>query len=299
MNRLAHAIIFGFALAATSLNALAEKVLLAHAGLNLNANLETTGEDWQSGPVVLMTHGTLAHGRMEIMATLQPLLQERGISSLAITLGLGIDDREGMYDCQAPHNHRHADAVDEIGAWLDWLEQQGAGSVSLLGHSRGGNQTAWFAVESDRPSVQKLILVAPGSLSPEKNAVDYEKRFGTPLEPVLAEAERLVAEGNGDSWMEDIGFVYCENARATAAAVVGYYGPDPHFDTPSLMERIPKPVLVIAGSEDTVVPGLETSLAPLADNGIITLAVIDGADHMFRDLYADEVADAIESFLSE
>ena len=50
-----------------------------------------------------------------------------------------------MYDCATPHTHRHADAVEEIGAWLGWLQSQGVAKVALLGHSRGGNQTARFA----------------------------------------------------------------------------------------------------------------------------------------------------------
>ncbi|WP_078458891.1 hypothetical protein [Solemya velum gill symbiont] len=51
--------------------ALAEPVTIEHKGLVLNASLETADETWQQKPVILMTHGTLAHGQMEIMATLQ------------------------------------------------------------------------------------------------------------------------------------------------------------------------------------------------------------------------------------
>ncbi|SDX57416.1 hypothetical protein SAMN05421783_1381, partial [Thiocapsa roseopersicina] len=122
--------------------AAAEEVTLTDQGLTLNANLETTGADWQQGPVVLMTHGTLAHGGMEIMQTLQSALLERGISSLSMTLSLGLDNRSGMYDCAVTHTHLHTDAVGEIGAWLGWLQSQGVEEVALLGHSRGGNQSA-------------------------------------------------------------------------------------------------------------------------------------------------------------
>lgn len=299
MYRLTRATIPALVLAASCAMAQAGEVKIEHGGLTLNANLETTGEDWTSGPVVLMTHGTLAHGRMEIMATLQPLLMDRGISSLAITLGLGVDDRHGMYDCATPHKHRHADAVEEIGAWLAWLKAQGVEQVALLGHSRGGNQTAWFASEQDDPAITKVILVAPGGTTADKEASEYEKRFGTPLAPVLAEARRLVAEGKGDTWMENVGFVYCADARATASSFVAYHAPGPQFDTAAVTAGISRPVLIIAGTEDTVVPDVETSYAPLADKGTVTLSVIDGADHMFRDLYAEEVADAVDEFINE
>ena len=71
------------------LQAVAEKVTLEHDGLTLNASLEKSG-NWPEGPLVLMTHGTLAHSGMEIMATLQELFAENDISSLAINLSLGI-----------------------------------------------------------------------------------------------------------------------------------------------------------------------------------------------------------------
>jgi len=167
MRSITRPLALGIALSGMAPAALAEEVKLEHDGLTLNANLETTGDDWAAGPVLLMTHGTLAHGRMEIMATLQPLLQEYGISSLAITLGLGLDDRHGMYDCQTPHNHRHADAVEEIGVWLGWLTEQGAENVSLLGHSRGGNQTTWFATTHGSAPFDKVILIAPGGFTAE------------------------------------------------------------------------------------------------------------------------------------
>ena len=61
---------------------LAEEVSVSHGGLTLNANLAATGDDWSKGPVVLMTHGTLAHNRMEIMQGLQTMLADRGVSSL-------------------------------------------------------------------------------------------------------------------------------------------------------------------------------------------------------------------------
>lgn len=138
----------------------ADEIKLEHAGLTLNANLSPAQDDWQSGTVFLITHGTLAHNGMEIIATLQGLLADQGITSLAPTLSLGLDDRHGMYDCAVPHTHKHTDALDEIGVWLGWLKQQGVKQVVLVGHSRGGNQTAWFAAERMDPAVKGVLLIA-------------------------------------------------------------------------------------------------------------------------------------------
>ena len=146
--------------------AMAEEIKLPFQGMTLNANLIKAGDSWPAGPVVLMTHGTLAHRGMEIMAGLQSMFADRDISSLAINLSLGLDDRAaGMYDCATPHNHRHTDAVAEIGAWLEWLMAQGAEKVALLGHSRGGNQTARFAAATADPVVTNVILIAPQTWS--------------------------------------------------------------------------------------------------------------------------------------
>lgn len=275
----------------------ADAVSLVHGGLTLNANLETAGADWQQGPVVLMTHGTLAHGRMEIMQSLQSALKDRGISSLSMTLSLGLDNRQGMYECDTPHTHRHSDALDEIGAWLGWLQSQGVAKVALLGHSRGGNQTARFAAAHPDAPVTAVILVAPQTWSDAYAAEDYQKRYGKALAPQIERARRLDAEGKGGSLLEHLDFVYCPDTSATASAFLSYYAPDERMDTPRLIPEIKVPVLVVAGSEDDVVKGLVEKVQPLADGQRVRLTVVDGADHFFRDLYADEVADVVQALL--
>jgi pimeloyl-ACP methyl ester carboxylesterase len=287
----------GLALLFLANGAAAEPVKLSHGGLSLNANLETTGTDWQKGPVVLMTHGTLAHGGMEIMQTLQTALKDRGVSSLSITLSLGLNNREGMYDCPTPHTHRHTDAVDEIGAWLGWLQSQGAARVALLGHSRGGNQTARFAAARADAPVTAVILVAPQTWEAGYAAEDYQKRYGKPLEEPLAWARQLAADGKGDTMLEHVDFMYCADTSASAATFVSYYAPDERMDTPRLLPEIKAPVLVVAGGADDTVKGLVEKTQPLADGKRVQLKVVDGADHFFRDLYAEDVADAVQAML--
>jgi pimeloyl-ACP methyl ester carboxylesterase len=276
----------------------AEEIKLQLENLTLNANLEKA-EDWPTGPTVLITHGTLSHNKSEIMTALQELFLENGVSSLSINLGLGLDDRLGPYDCSIPHIHKHEDAVDEIDTWLGWLKKRGVTQVILLGHSRGGNQTAWYAAEHDDPVVKKVILVAPQTWSPEYAARNYEKNYGQPLAPVLKEAESLVSAGQPKSAMENTDFIYCKDTTASAEAMVSYYAPDPRKDTPFLLPKIKKPVLVFAGTEDQVVKGLDEKLAPVADAGDIELEVMDGADHSFRDLYAEDLVERAIEFINE
>jgi pimeloyl-ACP methyl ester carboxylesterase len=283
--------------AQTALPVMAEEVKIEFSGLKLNANLEAAQEQWQDGPVLLITHGTLAHNGMEIIATLQGLFAEQGLSSLAINLSLGLDDRHGMYDCAVPHTHRHTDALDEIGVWLDWLKTQGVKQVVLVGHSRGGDQTAWFAAERPDPAVMGVMLVAPMTWSETYARSDYQKRFKSELAPVLKRAEDLVAAGKGAAWLEKTGFIYCPDAKVHAQAFMSYHAPDERLDTPGLLPRIKVPVLVFAGTEDDVVPDVAEKVAPLADGKHIRMQVIDGADHFFRDLYADEVVEHASAFI--
>lgn len=276
----------------------AEEITLNHQGVTLNANLEKT-DDWSTGTVVLMTHGTLAHNKMEIMTSLQGLLSEQDVSSLAINLSLGLDNRHKFYDCTTAHNHKHTDALDEIGVWLDWLKQQGVKQVVLLGHSRGGNQTAWFAVERDEELIKKVVLIAPQTWSMEYETKNYKEQYGKDLKPLLNKAQSLVQAGNGSTQLKNIDFIYCKDTTATADAFASYYNDNPNMDTPYLMPKIKKPLLVIAGTEDKVVKNLGSIAQPLSDKYGFQLNIIDGADHSFRDLYADEMVDSIIEFIEE
>ncbi len=294
------AILFALTLPLAGVSLAAEKpVRLPHAGITLNASLVTSAS-WPNGPMVLMTHGTLAHREMELISGLQGMLLDRGVSTLAINLSLGLDDRAAsMYDCPTPHTHKHLDAVDEINAWLSWLRAQGAQDISLLGHSRGGNQTARFAAGHADAGIKTVFLLAPQTWSEKYVAKNYAKRYAVDLSDVLQQAGQRVAEGRGDELMGPMGFIYCENTQATAAAVVSYYTPDDDMDTPHVLPRIQAPVVVFAGSEDKVVARLIDKVTPMVDDDRISLVVVDGADHFFRDLYSEDIADAIAERLVE
>jgi len=278
----------------------AEEVSLPHQGLTLGGELRVPeGKRLGDGPVVLMTHGTLAHGRMEIMQTLQDLLADKGYASLAINLSLGLDGRRGMFDCSLPQNHRHTDAMKEIGVWFGWLKEKGAKEIVLLGHSRGGNQTAWFAAEYDDAALAKVVLIAPMTWSKKGAGEGYRREHGKDLRAAYANAEKQVAQGRGDAMLKGVGFLHCSQATVSAAAFVDYYRDEPRFDSPALLQKIAKPVLVIAGSEDNVVANLVAEVQPQAEGERVQLAIIDGADHFFRDLYAEEAVDLITSFIGK
>lgn len=276
-----------------------KNVALEIGGITAVADLVEPEEGARKKGLLVITHGTLAHKDMELVQALQNALAERGVASLAHTLTLSVDRREGMYDCPTPHRHRHEDALAEIGAWIDWAKANGAGPVSLLGHSRGGNQTAWFASEADEGTISRLVLLSPATQGPQGRAAKvYRDRYKAELAPILAKAKALVSEGKGDKLMDVPGFLYCPDAKASASSVVSYYGEEPGRDTPSLLPKLNIPVLVIAGSKDTVVPDVPERVGPLADGEKIRLEVIQDASHLFLDFFAEDAADLIAAFVN-
>lgn len=277
-----------------SLPVFAEQVQISHNGLTLNANLVKVDGNWPAGPVILMTHGTLAHGNMEIMAGLQSMFEEMEISTLSISLSLGLSDRQGMYDCQTPHTHLHTDAVTEIGLWHDWLKEQGVENVVLLGHSRGGNQTARYAATTNDSTISHVYLLAPQVMTTEYSHKNYKKRYNKPLKPLLEKAQKLVNEGKAKTMMQDLDFVYCEKTQATAESFVSYYYfPEEKMDTTNLISSINYPLTIFAGSADTTVKDLIPKAESKVDGEKSKLVVIDGAGHFFRDLYSEEIVEAI------
>jgi pimeloyl-ACP methyl ester carboxylesterase len=281
-----------------SLPVAAEEVTITHQGLKLKANLELAdGKSLKDG-VILMTHGTLAHGRMEIMSTLQENMKARGYNSLSINLSYGVDNRPfAMHECTAPQVHRHEDSVGEIAAWAAWLKSKGVSKIVVLGHSRGGNQTAWYASEKPDAAVKAVVLIAPGSWTEQYLAEDYQKRFGTSLAPVLDNARKQIKAGKGKEKIAKANVVYCKDTQTTAEALVSYHGFDPHLATFDLLKKMSMTVLVIAGSDDETTPGVAEKAKPHSDGKKVQLVSIDGADHFFRDLYAEEAVDAINAFL--
>jgi len=278
--------------------AASEEVVIEEAGLDLIGNLElANGKTLKADGAALITHGTLGHHGMEIIATWQKGLRQRGVNSLAITLSLGLDNRRGFYDCALEHDHRHSDGVTEIGAWVAWLKTQGAPHVALVGHSRGANQTALYASGAPDAIVERVALIAPPAATREEMAAQYRAAFKSELAPLLEQARQLVERDEGETALEGVGFLSCPAARVTAGAFLDYYDNDAARDTPALLAKLPRPVLVLVGDADTVVPGLAAAMRARPVPANVTFEIIPGADHFFRDLAADDLADRLAPFL--
>jgi pimeloyl-ACP methyl ester carboxylesterase len=278
-------------------DAAGKEVSLPHQGITLNANLAIAPGKRLSDGVIVITHGTQAHNKLELIEGLQQRFMDQGRSTLAINLSLGLDNRRGLYDCSVPSTYRHADAIDEIGTWVDWLKTQGVKDIVLMGHSRGANQISWFAAEQNQDVVKSLVLLAPGVSTDESEAQAYRKRFDTPLEPVLTKAQALDEAGQGQTLIEHIPFLFiCRDTAVTAESLVSHYGHDPRRDTRFWLPKLKTPTLVLIAGADEVAPGSDERFSPLADGKRIQMVIIEGSGHFFRDLNSDDAVDAAIAF---
>lgn len=284
-----------FAFAALVGSARAAEVRFEHKGMGLfgEASL-VSGKTWKDG-AILLVHGTMMHKGTDTVAHLQKTLLEQGRSSLSVTLSLNVPDRRSNADCAKPQTHRHQDAVAEIAAWIGWLKGQGAADITVLGHSRGGNQVARYAVAGSDPAVRRIVLLAPTDWS-AAGVAGYRDAPAGELQNRLAEAGRLAAAGRGNEMMREIRFLNCPQASVSADAFLSYYRDDGLMNTLDHLGGIRLPTLVIAGTLDTVIPDIP-ALMRGKTGGHVKLEVIDGADHFFRDLIADEVAEIVVKFL--
>ena len=270
----------GLVLLAVPVLARAEAVQMKPGMLRLNANLEVPPGKTVADGVVILLHGSLSHDRQETIVELQKNLQARGVGSLAITLSLGIDNRQGPRACNVVHDYALAGAQREVKLWVEWLKAQHARTIDLLGFSRGGAQVAAMAPEL--PSVRRLVLLAPAFTTAIEQEANYEHTFGHPLKPELDAARKQPLH------KLTVDFLTCKQAPVLGATFLDAYAERP----PRLAARTGHPTLVVVAGDDRIVPDLKSKLP-----SDVRRVVIDGSSHFFPDRYGEEAADAIVTFI--
>ncbi len=274
------AVIASAALFAAASPAWAEPVQLKPGQLRLNGNLELpTGKKVTDG-VALIVHGTFSHDKQETVAALQENLKKRGIGSLAITLSLGVDNREGPRACGLLHDYALAGIEREVSAWLAWLRAEGARSVDVIGFSRGGAQVAALAPKLTR--VGHVALMAPAFATMDEQAATYQRAFGHPLSEALVEAKKSPLQ------KLTVDYLQCKGAPVLGATFLDAY----QEMLPQLAAQTQHPTLVVVAGKDEVVPDLDKKLPSQVQR-----VVIRDSSHFFPDLYGEDAADAVAKFL--
>jgi len=276
--------------------AAAAEVRIEHKGAGLLGEAALApGKSWKDG-AILMVHGTMTHRSFSTLAHQQKALLEQEFSSLSITLSLNVPDRRGNADCEKPQTHRQQDAVAEIAAWVAYLKSQGAANITLFGHSRGANQILRYAIAGADPAVKRVVFLGPASWSDAMSFAGYGDAPAGELDKNLAEAKKMAAAGRGNELMKDIRMLNCPKTSASATAFLSYYTDDGEMRTLDLLDKIRVPILVVEGSADTITPNVAKQLQA-KNYPHVKVGSINGADHFFRDLIADEVADLVAPFI--
>ncbi len=262
-------------------------VQVNHQKLTLNANY-VDGD--KQHPIYVILHGTWMHHSMDLPSTLQTLLTEEGQASLNISLGLGIDNRSTFVSCRAPMIAAHQHAEEELLLWMSWLKEKGWKRFALIGHSRGGAQITHYANTHKRDGIEKLVLIAPMSWEEEFISKEYEAKFEIPL---ITQIARFKSVENQLAPQLKAPTLYCGNPNVSAEAFLSYYTNRPEKHTPTLLNNTHIPTEIYLGTKDRHSHRLAHYLDVLKKRKNITTTWIDGADHFFRDLYADEIIEGV------
>jgi esterase/lipase len=270
-----------------SFNTLAEPVSIKFEELTVNANL-INAED-KSAPFYLILHGTWAWQGMELIASIQELLADEAVGSMAVTLSLGIDNRKGFLGCPGTISAVHQQSYEELHQWFKYLEKLGYKNIILMAHSRGGSQAAGFANAYPNDKLQKLVLLAPMAWNKQKIHLQYQKNFSVNLDALLEQADQLKPQ----QMMKSIDILYCKKQNVTAESLLSYYSDKIQKNTWDLVKNLPMPVDVFLGSEDPLSKLFSESIANKDIPINLKIKTIIGADHFFRDLYLEDVIESV------
>lgn len=190
--------------------------------------------------------------------------------------------------------------VDDLGKWMDFLEDRGHGSVVLAGHGVGATLNAIYAAQTRDPRIAGLVFLAPIGDLPEwavqslgrdryesvyaRAMLDVENgesnlvtdKFRLP--PPAANGERGMFAQRSESWLD-------------------FFGKEAQTVLTDRLAEIGRPIAVLAGSNDNLVSRKYVARLEEAAAGPLTLVWYggqDGADHWFsghrRQVAADVAA---------
>ena len=225
------------------------KRVLAHwAALLAIACIAPTSPASAGGKVGLV----LMHGK------LGSPLGTTGLTSKATPIGgrLVADLKSAGYLVAAPEmcwsgrrgfDKPYEDCLTEIDAAIADLKARGASAIVVAGLSLGGN--AALAYGATHAGLMGVIAYGPAD-DPKSKASRPE------IAAVVAQAERLVADGKGDerTQFDDVNAgphgIYTMELRTTARIYLSFYGPKATGDIPANAAKLTAPLLWIAGDSD-------------------------------------------------
>ena len=148
--------------------------------------------------------------------------------------------------------------IAEMHAAADLVASRGAQWIGMAGHSLGGLISFLSAAQSD--SIRAVCAI--GSRISSMRATHF-------LDPT----QREILKNTGE-----VSFT----SRGRFLTITEKFFADAEgFDLPGLLSTFDKPMLMIHGDRDEIIPAAEAHRAREAGGGRVRLEIITGADHMF------------------
>jgi pimeloyl-ACP methyl ester carboxylesterase len=158
----------------------------------------TTGKGSSNPIAVIWVHGWGVNFYYPTYVMIGRALAERGYTCITVNtrmhdLGNVAGWRRGKRMRGGGYWGVASEEVRDLAAWIDFAEDRGFKKIVLVGHSAG-----WAAVRSYQAHKQDTrvvgVVLASGAVRAETRSTDPEQ---------LAEAKRLIAEGQGDALIRD------------------------------------------------------------------------------------------------
>jgi len=248
----------------------------------------------------ILLHGVAAN--FYTSSTLEPLvpkLQDLGIARLLVnTRG-----HDSVFGASLGNVRRRLGAAYElvddcrqdIRAWIDLLKSRGHQRLVLIGHSLGAIKSVYAQAHEKWPAVAAVIAVSGPRLS-------YSAFMSAPESSLFWEslhtAQEMVKAGQGDELFTS---KFPFPLLITAAGYIDKYGPAERYNILKYAAELPCPALFTYGGKELAgggIPfaGLPDALMALPNADRRTVAVIEGADHVYTGV-ADRLADKVAAWL--
>ena len=150
--------------------------------------------------------------------------------------------------------------VAEMKTAADRVAAEGAEWIGAAGHSLGGLISFLYASQNQTPRAVCVI----GSRISSMRAAHF-----------LSPAQREILEKNGE--------VSFTSRGRFLTITEDFFSDASGFDLPQLLSAFNKPLMMIHGDQDEIIPVAEAFRAQEVNGGRIRLEILSGADHMFSD----------------
>ncbi|MCP5184983.1 MAG: hypothetical protein H6993_13535 [Pseudomonadales bacterium] len=273
-------------LLAGALTVQAEPIQADFHGRRLNAAFIETGTDREEA--VLVVHDIWAHQDMALIRDVQAGLAARGLSSLAPTLSLGIDDRRGRLACADGMQPDERLVPAEIGFWVDWLARRGYRTLTLLGHSHGAARVVAYVVEQQPRLVTRLILLAPRTWQPGDIRAARDENASVPFATLLRQAK-----AHPDALLGPARLPGCDGVHIPGHVFSAYNDPAAVPHVPTLLARIHIRTDVVLAAQDTPAPWRPEEIASARQHLNVRVHRATGTDQVLRSPYLAHALDTV------